>query len=241
MPNKVEFPKKEVERDGVKITHPAFGMIGLSAISHGGGGAYLHGSSIRHNNYLELTIKEGEHSESLGRTWYSGKRGLIKVKISGNQLADLLTSMNHGDGVPCTISYFNGEYRPQIGNLDTPQTEMTDYVQRLIDKALGDAQVLVSKAQEMCKNTAGIKKADKEALLGIICQLEHAVTSNMPYVAKCMDEKMEHTVTEAKGAVEAFVNNKIASLGLQALVDNGEFRAPQIGCIEIPIEHEDHS
>lgn len=222
------MPKKEHKGDEVLETHPAFGMIGMSMVSHGGGGAVLHGSSIRHSNYIELTIKEGERREHLGRSWYSGRRGLISIKISGTQLADMLTTMNHGDGVPCTISYYNGEYRPRIEAIETPQSLMTEYVKQTLNAALKDAKELVAQAEKICKETAGIKKADKEALLSLVTKLNHAVNSNLPYAAKCMDEKMEHSVTEAKGAVESFVTSKITSLGLQALVERGEFCPPQI-------------
>jgi hypothetical protein len=46
---------------------------------------------------------------------------------------------------------------------------------------------------------------------------QHSSTDSIPFVQSQFNEAMDKTVTEARAEVEAFVDNKIRSLGIQAL------------------------
>jgi len=122
---RVTDDSKAAFRGEVKETHPAFGLIGLSRVSCSPS-AVLFGSAVKHGHYVELTIKEAERHSSIYRDFNFGRTELIKVAFSGTQLGELLTSMNVGDGVPCTITRFNGESRPRIEEFSTVQKESQD-------------------------------------------------------------------------------------------------------------------
>lgn len=196
--------------------HPAFGMVNLSRVQTNG--MFLAGSSILHGNVISLEIKDAQRIHSYGgRSWWFGRKSLIKIYLSPTQFSELLTSMNVGDGVPCTITRFNGEGRPAITFLPTPVTEAIKHMEGKLKGVLGKARMLVKTVQKVCAETAGIKKADKETLRSLTIDLENEVGSNIPFAATCFAETMEETVKEAKGAVEEFVQSRIVSAGLEAI------------------------
>ncbi len=88
----METPVKDEGTDGLgytKLSHPAFGMIGLSQVSSTG--AVLVGSSVKHQHCLELTIKEAtRHKDNYHEHWMGGPT-VCKVALSHSQLAEMLS------------------------------------------------------------------------------------------------------------------------------------------------------
>lgn len=212
---KIHREKKGISDGGVTETHPAFGMIALSRTTcHPP--AVLFGSSVKHGNFISITIKEAQRESSPSHDWYFGRGELIRVVISGTQLGDMLSSMNVGDGVPCTIERFNGESRPKIEEFSTVQAEAQEQMKQQLDATFEKSRELVKKAAELVK--AGLpKKAEKEELLSLLTRISHGIGGNLEYAGKCFDEKVEKMVTQAKGEVESFIASKVHSAGLEAL------------------------
>ena len=51
----------------------------------------------------------------------------------------------------------------------------------------------------------------------MIVMLMQDVNSNLPFVQRSFNKSIDKTVLEAKGEVEAFVMNKVTSLGIKGL------------------------
>lgn len=205
--------------DSVEESHPAFGMISLNRTSCSPA-AVLFGSAVKHGNFLSLTIKEAKRESSLSHDFYFARGELIRIAISGTQLGDLLSSMNMGDGIPCTIERFNGESRPRIEEFSTIQEEAQKQMEEKLARLFEDSKKLLSRAKGIIEKGAP-KKADKEELLSLLTQLSHGIGGNIEFAGKCFDEKVEKMVTQAKGEVETFISSKIHSAGLDAL-KNGQ-------------------
>jgi hypothetical protein len=203
-------------RDGeIMETHPAFGMISLTRTTCSPA-AVLFGSAVRHGQFIAITIKEAQRCANSSRDWYFARKELIRVVISGTQLGDMLTSMNVGDGVPCTIERFNGEGRPRIEEFNTVQAEAQAQMSAQLDRTFEKSKDLLEKARSIVEKGAP-KKADKEELLSLLTQLSYGIGSNIEFAGKCFDEKVEKMVTQAKGEVESFISSKIHSAGLETL------------------------
>lgn len=212
--------EKPVRKEGMFIddyteTHPAFGMIGLSRISSSRG-VSLFGSSIKHSNLLSLTIKTAERNVSSSREHFFGRKQLIEVLISGTQLSELLTSMNVGDGVPCTITRVLGDSTPDIEVEEDFKKEAQTLYKEQMDRTFEKSKELLKKATEALKDGTP-KKADKEEFLSLLTQLKNEIGANLVYTGEFFDEKMEKVVVQAKGEIESFINNKITSAGIEAL------------------------
>ena len=212
---KIRREKKGITDDGVTETHPAFGMISLCRTTCSPP-SVLFGSAVKHGSYISLTIKEASRETSSSHDWYFGKKELVRVCISGNQLGEMLSSMNIGDGVPCTIERFNSESRPRIEEFSTVQTEAQKQMEDQLDTVYQKSKDLLEKARVIIEKGAP-KKADKEELLSLLTQLSHGIGGNVKYAGKCFDEKIGKMVTQAKGEVESFISSKIHSAGLEAL------------------------
>jgi len=59
-----------------------------------------------------------EKERHLNRDWFHKKKHLIEVEMSQTQFAEMITSLNVGDGVPCTIRYLPDKHRIE----DPPDT-----------------------------------------------------------------------------------------------------------------------
>jgi hypothetical protein len=196
-------------------THPTFGMVGFHRQT--GGNLNLFGSSLRHNNYIAMTVKTASKRRGLHQDWIHGVDTIVELILSPNQFADLLTTMNVGDGVPCTLSFL-----PGVGDLGAcPEVQPRQIFEREFEadvrKVMTDAREIVREVSALFDAKANITKSDRASIIEKLRMLMQHIESNMPFVQSQFNESMDKTVTEARAEVEAFVSNKIASLGIQAL------------------------
>jgi hypothetical protein len=215
--------------DNETETHESYGMVGFSRVTSSNGTNFF-GSSIRSSHYIELTIRRAERARNLNQYWYRGTEELINIRLSPNQFADLLTSLNIGHGVPCTIQHVNCVRMAECPSVDQ-RAKYEEEFKRDVREVVAAAKQLASDVQELFKKPT-INKGDRAPILEKLRMLMQEIESNMPFVQTQFNEAMDKTVTEAKGEVEAFVNHKIHSLGINAL--NTEILA----ALEAPLNSE---
>ena len=214
------FKDIEVEETDKVIKHPSFGMIGLSRRSSSGV-VPLFGSNIQHQHTITLTIKRAVNNRHLNNDWFHGEEQLIEIELSGAQYAEMISSFNMGDGVPCTIRQFDKHSYP-----DPPYESPVDVFQREFSakmKNLGkECESVIEDAVKMLTEKPSIGKADREFLIKAIDRLVSQVSSNVPFVSQQFNESMENTVAQAKSEIETFLTNKIMSLGIDVAKTNPE-------------------
>lgn len=202
--------------DGTKETHESYGLIGISRRT--GDPGSLFGSSIKHGNYVALTIKRAELNRDLHRNWYYGHEPLIEIEMSNTQFSEMITSLNMGDGVPCTIrhiGYKTLEDPPGVQQRQIFEDEFKADMKKVgnkISSAIDKAGVLLS-------NKGNVKMSDRKEILGLLASIAQDINSNMPFVQSQFNEAMDKTILSAKGEIEGFIQNKITSLGIEALKD----------------------
>jgi hypothetical protein len=205
--------RKEVNMS--KETHESYGMIGVHRTQ--GTVKSLFGSSISHQSTITITIKRAEIERHLNRNWYFGRDLLCKVEMSPTQFAEMITSLNVGDGVPCTLRYIENHERiadpPSVSQRQIFEDEFKEDVCKIHDTIQEDAD----KIRELLTKKGGITVAERKEVLNTISTLMRTLTDSIPFLQKSFNEAMDKTVTEAKGEVEAFVMNKITSLGLEKM------------------------
>lgn len=196
--------------------HPSFGMIGISRQSSNRGDS-LFGSSIQHNNTITLAIRRGErevgpYRESFGT---ARKGELIEIEMSQAQFAELITTPNVGFGVPCTIRRLGYELIPSAPHSSRREEINRDVTKRMVTFAERIKEWQAQAKAITAKPSIGV--ADRKALLDIFTYALQEITSNLPFLHKCMDEAVEKSVSEAKTEIDAFLTNGIHRLGLEAL------------------------
>ena len=198
-------------RDGTVEHHPAFGQIGASRVS---GGTTLYGSDFVHHNFVSITIDRSELHRDLSRDWHHGKEGLIEVHLSEAQWATFVSSMNVGNGVPCTLNRVAGESMPTI-----PIRKTENIVREELDATLKGITNELQQAIDAINGELGASVSNKkrEAILEHLLMAQRKVSDSLPFAARSFSEHIETTVEKAKVEVNAYMTNVIQRTGLAAL------------------------
>jgi hypothetical protein len=199
-----------------KETHESYGMIGCSRINSQPAKS-LFGSSIRHSNSIMLRIGTAEKHRHLNRDWYHKRSNLIEVEMSPTQFAEMITSLNIGDGIPCTIRYLPDNNRiadpPEVRQREVFEDEFKEEIKAIMD----NTQEGIKTIKEILNKKGTINKKEKEKMMSAVFEITRIMEDHIPFTQKQFNKAMDKTVMEAKGEVEAFVMNKITSLGLEAM------------------------
>jgi len=153
----------------------------------------------------------------LNKDWIHGRKNIVSFKMSPTQFADAITSINVGSGTPITIEYVTGDAKSY--REEPPYESKTRMFNKEFDQSCKDLAKRFDETLKLAEETHAQKR-----LITEIQQLRQHVASNFPFINKSFTEQMEHTVTEAKGEVEAFVTHTIQSYGLDAI----KKQAPQL-------------
>lgn len=203
--------------EGTRKSHPAFGVLRFSRVS--GGSGNLYGSEINHNSYIKMELQPSEEVRSLSHTWYFGQsKCLVQVDMSAAQFAELISSLNVGSGVPCTIRYMNGiGHIPEIA--DDGDTFHEQIKNDIKDKTHVIVDTAVALEKELAKMLAESKlpKVKQEALRGLCAKITMELRSNMPYILEQYQEGAEKIGAKAKAELDAFYTHQITKLGLDTL------------------------
>lgn len=181
--------------------HPAFGMIGASRVSSGG--ATLFQSDIQHQHTVMVRIKGASRRRDLNHDYVYAENEIIEIEMSEAQWASFVSTMNVGDGVPCTIRHQGRQWTPELPFQPRMAESMAE-VRGAADKAMRT----VLKAFE---NYA------EHRTKGNLQSLEHAIRNlpaNLTFASRSMEEHAENVVQRARADVEAMMLTKAKQLGI---------------------------
>lgn len=198
-----------------ELKHESFGLLGFSRSQRGGKGTNLFGSSILHGNTITMTLYRAVVDRNLNQDWYHADRGvpIVEVEMSQTQFAEIITSMNMGDGFPVTIRSVEGKRTEPCPFENKRMQHASEFKETMVK--LGES---LRNTQAQLLSTIGkLPKKDQENAKSLLNQLIQEIDSNIPYYETQFERQMNKTVTEAKGEVEAFIQSKITNAGLTAL------------------------
>ena len=151
--------------------------------------------------------------------------------MSYSQFAEAITSMNMGSGVPVTIRYLR-----DVGNIEAcpftdKRKQFENEFKTNLNKANSEAQELISSVETLLKEKKTLTKADKEEMLSKLISISRNIEENNNYLYRQFNEQMDRTTAEAKGEIEAFMQNKFNSIAQATLVEQRE----QLSSMENPV------
>ena len=107
------LPERKLSRimESVKTTHPRWGIIGASRYTTSG--EYLFGSSIKNHSGIAITISHAIKYDTDGHESLLPEKTIAEVHLTEYQWGQLVSTLNCGFGVPCTLrvdetGYING-------------------------------------------------------------------------------------------------------------------------------------
>lgn len=205
--------------------HESYGLVGLYRHQHGGGKTRLFGSSLEnHYDTIVLRLHRAKRVHSLARDWYhtDGRIPVVEIELSAAQFAEMITTPNTGDGVPCTIRNVEGRRMADVPEGDKTEAvkvredfrkQMAGYADA-IDKLRGEAAEILGKKS--------LTQADRQAVLGILDKARQDMRSNVPFIMSSFEEASEKVVSSAKAEIDAAMTRTIHAAGIGALRDRAE-------------------
>ena len=205
---------------GTSYKHPSFGMLSFNR-THGGH-SNLFGSSIQHNDTIHMVLREGVVTRGLNDDWYVGEDEILEVEMSQSQFAELITSMNVGTGTPCTIKYLRGKGRINEADFINKRQQITNEFKESMNERMSDAKEFYDEVKELFTTKKSIGKCDREMILRRLANVTQGMESSSKFIFDQFQNQIDKTITEAKGEIEAFAQNKINAIAQQALVEQKE-------------------
>ncbi len=193
-------------------THESFGQIRIGR-THGKSRFY--GSELEQDNYITMEISNSEVKRSLTSEYFFPTKLLLRLRMSANQFAEAITSLNMGGGVPVTLEFFNGRIE------ELPEIESRkEFVHRKFRDRMTSFANTIKANQQSAKEIVKKKTLSKEDIHNLSLQLDFMITEiekNIPFFIECFQETADEVVKEAKMEVESAIQHKINVLGLQEL------------------------
>ena len=185
-------------------THPAFALIGAARVSAGPPGAVLFDSEIRHQHFVTIRISEAKRHRELNRDRVYAQKQIVEVSMSEAQWASFVSSMNAGDGVPCTLATRETDW-------DIPGLPYEPRMAHSLDEVYGAADRALAEIREALAVVE--TKPTKANLRTLRARIENA-PSNMRFAADSLSEHAENTVQKARADIEAMIS-QAQRLGLE--------------------------
>lgn len=203
--------------DNEREEHPSYGMLGFYRQT--GGCRHLFGSSLEnHRDTICLRLKRGAVRRDLNQDWYYGGEELFEVRMSYTQFAGLITAMNVGDGIPVTITRIGGELVEDPPFTDKTEQHLNEFKHHL-DKTHEETRNLINMVMAKFHEKKAFTKKEQEDILSTLSHIAMNIGCNADFHLSQFQEQMDKTVTEAKGDIEAFAQNRLLTLAQQKLVE----------------------
>lgn len=186
-------------------SHPAWGLIGASRVSHSPPGAALFDSDMLHSHYVTIRISTAERHRDLNRDWLHSRQEFVEIALSEAQWASFVSSMNVGQGVPCTILTRENLHDVPGFPHEPRLAESMREVRDAADKSVAEVQAAFD-AYEEKKNAANLRN------------LKYAIQNmpaNLTYTAKSLTEHAENVVQRSRADIEAMVIQKAKQIGIE--------------------------
>lgn len=195
--------KPTVDEHGREV-HPAWGMIGAFR-TQSTPGSVLFDSDIRHMNTVHLRIATGSRKRTLHRDHLMAERAFVEVEMSEAQWASLVSSMNVGDGVPCTIRRREDDLLVAGMPFESRLQESMDEVRTAAhDAAAAVAEAFAAyKAQKTVGNLRTLQAAIEN------------MPANVEFAAKSLSEHSENVVQKARADIEAMAVAASERVGIE--------------------------
>lgn len=208
------LPDDEFERE-----HPSYGLVRIARMSGGSGVTRLFGSPLaNHYGTIRISIGSAKWIHGLGRDRYFGSlRGEhVEVEMSAAQFADMITSLNIGEGTPCTVRYVGGQRLEDPPLLPTEAEHIRDNFAGTLGKYKAKVSTYRKRIEELTGKLATKAKEEIRIALDVI---EDQLSSNVPFMLKQFQEATTKVSTAAKAEVEAFVSSAIRVAGLSSIAE----------------------
>lgn len=215
MSNKFEHEVKDKEE-----RHPSYCLAQFTRTT---GCADLFGTNIRPQHFFTFKLQQAVKvvqwtGEENFRPDYGGKylRNIIEFSLSANQFAEMITTMNIGEGIPVTLTYDHGK---KVEDCPKQSSAIVNVIETASKQVLEEESDLLEKIDEALallekkSLTKEDKKAIAEALSGNVGRLKETGK----FYGKQVKEVGEKLKQEIRTEIDAYATQAVNKVGLMAL------------------------
>lgn len=217
---------------GVKETdmlerHESFGIVSISR--QFGGTFRLFGSQVQtHPVTYELEVHRAQRIHSnlhydRFRKDTSQDRGygathIVSIRLSAAQLTDMITNMNNGEGVPCTLDSVSGVRMERVPaeHINEREQIAKDFKAKMADLRNATKPYTDDIAKILGKEGT-IGKGDRKKLATLIEQLVRQSTENAGFTIDQFSEAVDKMEMHARAEVESYASSVIHAAGIANL------------------------
>jgi hypothetical protein len=200
------------------VEHPAFATIGASRVQSTG--HTLFQSEFKHQSLITIRIKGARVHRGLSndRVSTASRLPYIEVDLTESQWATFVSSLNVGEGVPCTMTYRNDVgYIPQIPAPPERKQQFTNEMRETLQDSI-DHLKKIEKTLESAKITGKLR----DELMGHVRMAKQEIQSNMPFVERQFAEHVENTTEAAKQEIHGYMVGQLQRAGMAALANGSD-------------------
>lgn len=218
-----------------KEQHPSYGILQISRATSSKP-VNVFGSSIKHTNTIRMQLSKAYVQRDLSNDFYMTDDHLVEIEMSESQFAEMICSMNMGSGTPVTIKWLRGEGMIE----DCPYSDKRKLFESEFEDSIKKQNELVNQLmlqiEELLKKPK-VGKNDLKEAMSLLQRLYGCMNEGKSFIYKQFNEQMDKTTLEAKGEVEAFIQNKMNQLTAIAVANNyKEFTDSKAPIVEIAEE-----
>lgn len=208
--------------------HPSWALISLSHVSSSG--TRLFRSPVEHHAVVRLSISTASMSDDADfGPRHHPERQLVEVYLSPVQFAELLTTPNRGQGVPCTITKLNAARVPE------PPPEQDD-IDEIADRAAGrgvfeSVQLLshiIAKVDALRAQGKGLSKTGLGELQADLETARMHATIDVDWWRKELSSRARAVKVKVTADLHATADLVIRNMGLGALAEHARKLLPTI-------------
>ena len=203
------FPDRDLPQ------HPSHGMVSLA---RGSGNCRLFGSHMeKHSTFITLRVKRAETQFRHGQRFIHAHGMVCEVVLSSAQFAELITNMNVGDGVPCTLRWTQKD-----GIIEEPPAEVS--AQSIIreDFAAGIGGLAGRLREARAAALAALDKVPEKTRKAVMAGFDAALRETVdaaPFAVEQFQRATKAAETAVRAEMDAMVAHVATRLGLAALQD----------------------
>jgi len=201
-----------MDRDEQKPNHPSHGLMSFRRVS--GTTRRLFGSKVGHSHTIAMKVTEANvsHDPLSHADHYCGGKTLIEVELSESQFAELLTTMNVGEGVPVTVRRTEVLGRVEDIPYSCPRAEMESDLHKSLKSIADRVKTLQKEADELLAKPS-LKAEERRRLAFLMMKVVQDMESNLPYVSECFYKAVDKTVVAAKAELDVWVGRAMVQSG----------------------------
>ena len=214
--------------------HPSYGLLSISRCTSSKPQS-LFGSSIQHIHTIRMRISRARMARDLNNDFYFPENNIIEIEMSQSQFAEFICSMNVGGGIPITINWLTGEGRIEPCPYNSKRKQFEAEFSDNVNSANENMNKLLSRVNELFEKKTALTKAEKDEIRSLLREIRADMNGNTDFLYKQFNEQMDKTTLEAKGEVEAFIQNKMNRIATIALAEKqNDFDDDDTPIIEFP-------